>query len=68
MGSLDADFVIGVALGLFVITSPVDPVKLLLFNDIVARQQRDRAAAAFQRTVYVTIILAIATLIGKELL
>lgn len=68
MESVDVDFVIRVVIGLLVITSPMDPVKLLFFNDIVARQGLSRTSAALKLAVYVVVILAVASLVGKELL
>ena len=68
MQSVDADFIARVVIGMLVITSPFDPVKLLFFNNVVDEQQMNRSAAAFKLTVYVSVILAIAALVGKELL
>ncbi len=68
MESFDADFVVRVAIGLLVITAPFDPVKLLFFNEIVASQGQNRTAAATKLALYVALILAIAALVGKELL
>ena len=66
--TVDADFVITVVIGLLVITSPFDPVKLLFFNEVVAAQPQSRTSAAIKLAVYVTVILAVSALIGKELL
>ena len=68
MENLDLDFVIRVTIGLLVITSPFDPVKLLFFNQTIEEQQLGRTKGAARLTLYVTIILAISVLIGKELL
>ncbi len=68
MQAVDADFVARVVIGLVVITAPIDPVKLLFFNSIVDGSGQNRTTAAIRLTVYVTIILAIASLVGKELL
>ena len=68
MEALDADFVARVAIGLIVITGPIDPVKLLFFNQIVDDSGQERTSAALKLTVYVTVILAISALVGKELL
>lgn len=66
--NLDLDSVIRVTVGLLVITAPFDPVKLLFFNKTVEEQQLGRTAGATKLTLYVTVILAISVLIGKELL
>lgn len=68
MENIDADFVIRVTIGMLVITWPFDPVKLLFFNQTVEEQKLGRTAGAFRLTLYVTAILAVAVLIGKELL
>ncbi len=68
MESVDVDFVIRAVIGLVVITSPMDPVKLLFFNQIVSRQGLGRTAAAFRLTLYVVVILGVSALVGKELL
>lgn len=68
MEAVDADFVARVAVGLLMITGTFDPVKLLFFNDITARGEQGRTAAALRLTLYVTVILAISAIVGKELL
>ena len=68
METVDADFVIRVVIGLLVITAPFDPVKLLFFNEIVASQSQSRTRAAVKLAFYVTIILGVSALVGKELL
>ncbi len=68
MQTVDADFIARVVIGLLVITSPFDPVKLLFFNNVVDEQQQSRTSAALELTVSVSVILAIAALVGKELL
>jgi multiple antibiotic resistance protein len=66
--TVDADVIARVVIGLLVITSPFDPVKPVFFNNIVDEQQLSRTSAALKLTVYVSVILAIAALVGKELL
>lgn len=66
--NFDADFVIRVTVGLLVITAPFDPVKLLFFNRTIEEQKLRRTAGALKLTLYVTVILAVSVLIGKELL
>jgi multiple antibiotic resistance protein len=68
METVDADFIIRVVAALLVITAPFDPIKLLFFNQVLTDQPQSRTGAAIKLTLYVTIILAISTLVGKELL
>ena len=53
---------------MLVIVSPPDPVKVLLFNDVVERTRTIRIAAAARVALYVLVILCVSTLIGRELL
>lgn len=55
-------------IAIFVIVNPVDPVKIIIFNDVVARQGLNRKAAALKVAIAVFLILTVATLIGRELL
>ncbi len=66
--TVDADFIVRVIIGLLVITAPFDPVKLLFFNQVLSDRPQSRTGAAVKLAVYVTVILAISALIGKELL
>ena len=68
METVDLDFIIRATIGMLVITSPFDPVKLLFFNQTVEEQKISRTTGASRLTLYVTIVLAIAALIGNELL
>lgn len=53
---------------ILVIVSPPDPVKVLLFNDVVRRDNLNRAAAAGKVALYFAVIMGVSALIGKELL
>jgi len=66
--TVDLDFIVRVVIGLVVITAPIDPVKLLFFNKVVDDSGANRTAAAVKLTIYVSIILGISVLVGKELL
>lgn len=55
-------------IAIFMIVNPVDPVKIVIFNDVVARQGRDRKAAALTVAVVTFGILGVAALVGRELL
>lgn len=68
METVDADFVLRAAVGLLVITSPFDPVKLLFFNQVLADKPQSRTGAALRLTLFVSLILGASALVGKELL
>lgn len=68
MAIVDADFVIQASTGLLVITAPFDPVKLLFFNQVLTDKPQSRTGAALKVTLYVSIILGMSALVGKELL
>lgn len=65
---MDIDFILRATVGLLVITAPFDPVKLMFFNDVLGRGSQGRTAAALRLAGYVTVILVVSALIGKELL
>ncbi len=68
MAIVDVGFVVEASIGLLVITSPFDPVKLLFFNQVLTDQPQSRTGAALKVTLYVSIILAVSAFLGKELL
>ncbi len=53
---------------ILVIVSPPDPVKVLLFNDVVRRDNLNRATAAGKVALYFAVIMGVSALVGKELL
>jgi len=55
-------------LAIFMIVNPVDPVKIIIFNDVVSRQGLNRRAAAIKVAVIVFGILTVVALVGRELL
>ena len=55
-------------IAVFMIVNPVDPVKIVIFNDVIARQELDRRKAALKIAIMVFVILGAAALIGRELL
>ncbi len=55
-------------IAVFMIVNPVDPVKIIIFNDVIARQGRNRRAAAFTVGLVTFLILGVSALIGRELL
>lgn len=62
------DIYIQAFIAIFMIVNPIDPVKIVIFNDVVARQGLKRSAAALRVAVVVFGILAVSALIGRELL
>ena len=55
-------------IALFMISNPIDPVKILIFNDVIERQGLNRKAAAAKLGLMVGAILVGAVVIGRELL
>ena len=53
---------------IFMIVNPIDPVKIIIFNDVVSRKGLNRRAAALKIAVIVFGILTVIALIGRELL
>ncbi len=65
---IDWHFYVQAAIAMFMITSPIDPVKILFFNTTIERQGRQRAPAALFVATVVLAILAGAALVGRQLL
>lgn len=63
-----AEIYIQAIIAVFMIVNPVDPVKIVIFNDVVARQRLDRRRAAFRVSLVTFVILAVVAVIGRELL
>ncbi|GAA2036320.1 MarC family protein [Agromyces tropicus] len=55
-------------IAIFMIVNPIDPVKIVIFNDVVERQGLARRAAALRVAIVVFGILAVSALVGRELL
>ena len=53
---------------IFMIVNPVDPVKIVIFNDVVQRQDLNRRTAALRVAFVTFVILGITALIGREVL
>lgn len=62
------EILVQATIAVFMIVNPVDPVKIVIFNDVIARQGLERSKAALRVAVIVFVILAGATLVGRELL
>ncbi|MGI9603551.1 MAG: MarC family protein [Acidimicrobiales bacterium] len=63
-----AEIYIQAIIAVFMIVNPVDPVKIVIFNDVVSRQELDRRAAALKVAFVTFCILAVVAVIGRELL
>ncbi len=55
-------------IAILVIVNPIDPVKVVIFNDVIARQGLDRSKAALKVALIVFGILGVMALVGRELL
>ncbi len=55
-------------IALFVIATPPDPVKILIFNDTVKRQKLNRVGAALKLALLFLGIMGVVALVGRELL
>jgi multiple antibiotic resistance protein len=55
-------------IGIFMIVNPIDPVKIVIFNDVVARDGLNRGKAALKIAVIVFCILGVMAVAGRELL
>ncbi len=55
-------------IGIFMIVNPIDPVKIVIFNDVVARDGLNRGKAALKIAVIVFGILGVMAFAGRELL
>ena len=65
---MDLSFLAQVIIGMLVITAPPDPIKVLIFNATIERDQMSRTAAAIQVAVMVFVILGGAALVGARVL
>lgn len=66
--TLDFDFLFRTIVSMLVITSPFEPVKILVFNQVIERTGRGRTVAAAQVALSVALVLVTAALAGRELL
>ncbi len=55
-------------IAIYMISNPIDPVKILVFNRVVARDHRNRTRAAMTVALLMFAILGVAALAGRELL
>jgi multiple antibiotic resistance protein len=66
--SMDVNFLIQAIISMVVITLPMDPVKVMFFNEAIENPPRNRIWAAGRVALYVAIILGGAALVGQRLL
>lgn len=62
------DIYLQAAIAVIIIVNPVDPVKILIFNSVIAEQGLSRRQAALRVAGVVFAVLAVAALVGRELL
>ena len=62
------EIAIQASIGIFMIVNPIDPVKIVIFNDVVQRQDLNRRTAALRVAFVTFVILGITALIGREVL
>jgi multiple antibiotic resistance protein len=62
------DVYLQAAIAVIVIVNPVDPVKILIFNSVVARRGLDRRKAASRVAGLTFLVLAVAAAAGREIL
>ncbi len=55
-------------IGIFMIVNPIDPVKIVIFNDVIDRQGLGRNRAALKIAVIVFAVLGTMAVVGRELL
>ncbi len=55
-------------IGIFMIVNPIDPVKIVIFNDVIDRQGLNRKRAALKIAVIVFGVLGTMAVVGRELL
>lgn len=64
----DWTFYVQTAISMFVITAPIDPVKILFFNTTIQRDGKQRSPSATLVALVVFAILAGVAIVGRELL
>ncbi|MGA9278955.1 MarC family protein [Ilumatobacter sp.] len=69
ISSLSAwEIAVQATIGVFMIINPIDPVKIVIFNEVVDRQGLNRRAGALKIAVIVFVVLGTMALVGRELL
>ena len=62
------EIVVQATIGVFIIVNPIDPVKIVIFNEVVERDGLDRKKAALKIAALVFAILGVVAVAGRELL
>ncbi len=65
---LDWNLLIQAVIALVIMSAPISPEKIILFNDIIRRDGLDRTQSATRVALVTFFVLAGATLVGRELL
>jgi multiple antibiotic resistance protein len=68
MGLTSVEMYVQAAVAVLVIVNPVDPVKIVIFNEVVTRQQLDRRKAAAKVALLAAAILGVTAVAGREIL
>jgi multiple antibiotic resistance protein len=63
-----AEILVQATIAVFMIVNPIDPVKIVIFNDVIARRELNRHAAALKVAFLVFCILGVVAVAGRELL
>jgi multiple antibiotic resistance protein len=66
--AIDVEFLVQSIISMVVITSPMDPIKVMFFNQAIADPPRNRTWAAGRVALYVALILGGTALAGRQLL
>lgn len=66
--TVDPNILVPTITSMLVITSPFDPVKILIFNRAISDPERSRTISAAKVALYVIIILGGTALIGRQFL
>lgn len=66
--TVDVEFLLQAVISMVVITMPMDPIKVLFFNEAIESPPRSRSMAAGRVALYVAIILGGTALVGRRLL
>ncbi|HTT50768.1 MAG TPA: MarC family protein [Streptosporangiaceae bacterium] len=62
------DIYLQATIAIIIIVNPIDPVKIVIFNSVIARQGLDRRRAATRVALTVAAILGVSALVGRDLL
>jgi len=62
------DIYLQATIAVIIITNPIDPVKIVIFNSVIARRGLDRRKAAIRVALIVFAILGVSAVVGRDLL